>query len=207
GERPCLPERRRGRAGLLLRHRLRRQHLDVVIGGDDHRNGPDDRNGELHRPRADRGWAGGRAGRHVLARLRPVRMPDGATTRRRIAAIVAAAVLVVAGATVAGVALNRGAAPPPPTASPELIREGVQVTASSTAPASHDAAGNVVTYQPSNVIDGDVETAWRTPGDGNGESVTLIFDNPVDVVKIGLIPGYAKTDPQTGVDRFFQDRV
>jgi hypothetical protein len=52
-----------------------------------------------------------------------------------------------------------------------------------------------------------VETAWRTPGNGRGASVTLIFDNPISVVRIGLIPGYAKTDPQTGADRFRQNRV
>ena len=90
---------------------------------------------------------------------------------------------------------------------PRLIREGVQVIASDTAPSSTDAAGNMVTYVPANVIDGDVETAWRTPGAGKDESVTLIFDNPINVVRIGLIPGYAKTDPQTGVDRFLQNRI
>ena len=50
--------------------------------------------------------------------------------------------------------------------------------ATDTAPSSTDAAGNMVTYVPANVIDGDVKTAWRTPGDGQSESVTLIFDNP-----------------------------
>jgi len=94
-----------------------------------------------------------------------------------------------------------------PSASPQLLREGVQAIASDTAPSSTDAAGNVVTYVPGNVIDGDVETAWRTPGDGRGASVTLIFDNPINLVRIGLIPGYAKTDPQTGVDRFRQNRI
>jgi serine/threonine protein kinase len=96
---------------------------------------------------------------------------------------------------------------PSPGSPPVLIREGVQVIASDTAPSSTDAAGNVVTYVPGNVVDGDVETAWRTPGDGRGASVRLIFDNPVSVVRIGLIPGYAKTDPQTGVDRFRQNRI
>ncbi len=38
-------------------------------------------------------------------------------------------------------------------------------------------------------------------------TVTLIFDNPIDVVRIGLIPGYAKTDPVTGANRFLQDRI
>jgi serine/threonine protein kinase len=95
----------------------------------------------------------------------------------------------------------------PSASSPQLIREGVQVIASHTAPSSTDAAGNPVTYVPANMIDGNVQTAWRTPGDGHDESVTLIFDNPINIVRIGLIPGYAKTDPQTGADRFLQNRI
>jgi hypothetical protein len=70
-----------------------------------------------------------------------------------------------------------------------------------------NAAGNPVTYVPANVIDGDVQTAWRAPGDGRGVTLTLIFDHPVDVARIGLIPGYAKTDPLTGANRFLQDRI
>jgi hypothetical protein len=37
--------------------------------------------------------------------------------------------------------------------------------------------------------------------------VTLLFDGPVDLVRVGLIPGYAKFDPETGDDRFEQDRI
>jgi serine/threonine protein kinase len=145
----------------------------------------------------------------------PVRPRQSHTSRARVrsvwivAAVAAAAALVIAGSAIALMTFtSRGQGPSTAsTAPPELIRDDVQATASNTAPASHDAAGNVVTYQPSNVIDGDVQTAWRTPGDGRGESVTLLFDNPVDVVRIGLIPGYAKTDPQTGANRFLQDRI
>jgi serine/threonine-protein kinase len=90
---------------------------------------------------------------------------------------------------------------------PERIRAGVQVTASHTAPSATDAAGNPVSYLPGNVIDGNVQTAWRVAGNGVGETVTLIFDRPVDIVRIGLIPGYAKFDPETGDNRFEQDRI
>jgi hypothetical protein len=83
----------------------------------------------------------------------------------------------------------------------------VQVTASHTAPSATDAAGNPVSYLPGNVIDGNVQTAWRVAGNGVGETVTLIFDRPVDIVRIGLIPGYAKFDPETGDNRFEQDRI
>jgi serine/threonine protein kinase len=146
----------------------------------------------------------------------PSGSPEGSRSTRRpgratwiaVAAVATALVLVLAGIAYLDFR-DRGPVPSPSpgTQPPHLIREGVQVIASDTAPSSTDAAGNVVTYVPANVIDGDVETAWRTPGDGHGESVTLIFDNPVNVVRIGLIPGYAKTDAQTGVDRFRQNRI
>ncbi len=126
-----------------------------------------------------------------------------------VAAVVATVIIgAVAGAAFLALR-DRGPAPSASSsvAAPSLIREGVQVTASSTAPSSTDAAGDPVTYVPANVIDGNVQTAWRTPGDGHGQWVTLIFDNPIDVVRIGLIPGYAKTDPQTGANRFLQDRI
>ena len=46
---------RRGGRRLLLPHGLRHQHLDRVLGSDDHSDGPDGRDGELHGARADRG--------------------------------------------------------------------------------------------------------------------------------------------------------
>jgi hypothetical protein len=124
-----------------------------------------------------------------------------------------AAVATVLVLSVAGFAFVRltdgGPAESPSSSEPQalLIREGVQVIASDTAPSSTDAAGNRVTYEPANMIDGDVQTAWRAPGDGHDVSVTLIFDNPINLVRIGLIPGYAKTDPETGANRFLQDRI
>jgi serine/threonine-protein kinase len=144
------------------------------------------------------------------------RVPAGAHAsgeRRRRTWIlgVAAAAIVVAGGIAAAIASSDGPPPPdsssPSVATAPLIRDGVGVTASDTAPASVDGAGNPVTYAPTNVIDGDVQTAWRTLGDGRGERVTLIFDNPIDVERIGLIPGYAKTDTETGANRFFQGRI
>jgi hypothetical protein len=138
--------------------------------------------------------------------------PKSARRRGWLAAALAATALVLgaAGAVVAGwggPGPSPGPSSPTPTGVPRLIRGGIQVTASSTAPASKDAAGNVITYLPKNVVDGDVQTAWRAPGDGRGVTVTLLFDNPVYIRRIGLIPGYAKTDPQTGADRFREDRI
>jgi serine/threonine protein kinase len=152
----------------------------------------------------------------TLPTVTPVATPRTTPSARshgrsmRIAVIAVAAALLVVVAGLVYLSLREGGQPTgssPSGPKPELIREGVQVIATHTAPSSTDAAGNPVTYVPANVIDGDVQTAWRTPGDGRNESVTLIFDNPINVVRIGLIPGYAKTDPQTGVDRFVQNRI
>ena len=86
--------------------------------------------------------------------------PPTPRSRRRgpwVGAAAAALLVVVAGLTILGLR-DRGPAQssPPSVAPPQLIREGVQVTASSTAPSSTDAAGNPVTYVPANVIDGNV---------------------------------------------------
>lgn len=81
------------------------------------------------------------------------------------------------------------------------------VTALSVAPPGVDAAGRQVTYVPENLTDGDPTTAWRTPGDGEGELILLELTAPARVQRIGLIPGYAKIDPTDGTDRFSENRI
>jgi hypothetical protein len=78
-------------------------------------------------------------------------------------------------------------------------------TASCIAPASVDAAGNEVTYEPGLAHDGDLTTAWRCPGDGVGESITLQLSQELQVAELGLVPGYAKTDPRSGADRYAEN--
>ena len=91
-----------------------------------------------------------------------------------------------------------------PAVVPRVLRPD-QVQASGFAPPSIDAAGQQVTFFPSNAIDGDVRTAWRVPGDGTGASLTLSWNTPVQLTEITLVPGYAKTDID-GTDRFTQNR-
>jgi hypothetical protein len=152
--------------------------------------------------------AGGTTG----SRTAPTRtIPAPSSSRRRRRRVWVAAAAVVAGlaiglTTLAILGVFRRA-PAPSGPRPSLIRSGVQVTASLTAPASKDAAGNVVTFLPRNVVDGNVETAWRAPGDGRGVTLRLLFDNPIEVVRVGLIPGYAKFDPQSGTNRFEEERI
>ncbi|MEX5718763.1 NADase-type glycan-binding domain-containing protein [Geodermatophilus maliterrae] len=94
---------------------------------------------------------------------------------------------------------------PAPVGEPVALRPA-DVQASATADPSRDGAGDLVTFVPWNVADGDPETTWRVPGDGVGQYLELTFDVPVYVDSIAVVPGYAKVDPTDGTDRFRQNR-
>jgi hypothetical protein len=68
-----------------------------------------------------------------------------------------------------------------------------------------DASGNRVRYVPGNMIDGDPTTAWRCDGSAIGQQVTLHLPGGAKVAEVGLIPGYAKTDEKSGVDRYAEN--
>jgi hypothetical protein len=87
----------------------------------------------------------------------------------------------------------------------DLARLSV-ATASHTAPSGVDASGHRVDYAARNLIDGNVTTAWRTPGDGQGESLTLTWDRELSLRRVCVVVGYAKIDPTDGTDRFLEDR-
>jgi len=81
-------------------------------------------------------------------------------------------------------------------------------SASCTAPQGQDASGNPVSYAAPNVLDGDPSTAWRCDGSGGGQTLTLNVVDGQKVDVVGMIPGYAKTDPTSGEDRYAQnDRI
>lgn len=79
------------------------------------------------------------------------------------------------------------------------------IGADCTARPSHDAAGHPVRYAPENAIDRKDETAWRCPGTAVGQKLVLRLGGDVDVAQVGLIPGYAKRDPASGVDRYAEN--
>jgi hypothetical protein len=79
------------------------------------------------------------------------------------------------------------------------------ISADCTAPPSRDSAGHKVTYVPENATDDETETAWRCGGTGIGQQLTLRLASEADVAEVGLIPGYAKTDPESGVDRYAEN--
>ncbi len=87
----------------------------------------------------------------------------------------------------------------------DLLRTA-SVSASCQADPNHDAGGTPVTYEPQKAIDGRQDTAWRCDGDGVGQSLKISFQSEVTLTSIGIIPGYAKTDPHDGTDRYAQNR-
>lgn len=72
-------------------------------------------------------------------------------------------------------------------------------------PRGVDSAGNQVRYAPSNVYDQDMTTAWRCAGDGSGQRLTIDLAGTTKIGEVGLIPGYAKTDARSGVDRYAEN--
>jgi WD40 repeat protein len=81
------------------------------------------------------------------------------------------------------------------------------IKTSHTALSTSDGCGNKVSYEPEKVMDDEPTTAWKVGGDGAGEWIELKYDKPIEVSRVGIIPGYAKTDPCEGTDRFYQYRV
>lgn len=80
------------------------------------------------------------------------------------------------------------------------------VDASCQSEPSRDASGARVTYDPEFAVDDDVESAWRCAGDGVGETLVIDLGEPVRVAEVGLVPGYAKTDPSDDTDRYAENR-
>jgi hypothetical protein len=68
-----------------------------------------------------------------------------------------------------------------------------------------DAAGNRVTYEPAKAYDEKLSTAWRCDGSGKGERFTVTLPKETVVAEVGLVPGYAKTDPASGADRYAEN--
>jgi len=79
------------------------------------------------------------------------------------------------------------------------------IAADCTAPPGTDSAGHKVTYVPQNAVDGRSQTAWRCTGAAVGQKLTLRLSGDSDIAQVGLVPGYAKTDPESGVDRYAEN--
>ncbi len=51
-----------------------------------------------------------------------------------------------------------------------------------------------MSYAPGNVLDDLLATAWLCKGSGVGQRLTITLARTSDVVRVGLVPGYAKSD-------------
>lgn len=166
-------------------------------------------------------------------RRRPDRQGEDSSRGRRTAVWVAVAALVslvlVAGAFAVGRVVSddatdrnlaeqstgsggpgssggeRGAAERAPYRGPVDVVTVASASASCQAGDSVDAAGNPVSYPPASAADADLSTAWRCDGAGVGQTLTLELPEGTRVAEVGLVPGYAKTDPATGEDRYAEN--
>lgn len=77
--------------------------------------------------------------------------------------------------------------------------------ATCTAPPGVDSAGNPVRYAARNMVDRVTDTAWRCDGSARGVTLTLGLGHPVRIGEVGMIPGYAKTDPYTHASRYAEN--
>jgi len=114
-----------------------------------------------------------------------------ATTSTTVAPTVTAPTTAAPGAT---------AAPPTPAAVKATVAASAQTGS------AQNGCAEVTTYDPANVQDGDPSTAWRTVGDGTGQTLQLTLAAPTHLTQVGLIPGYDKIDSCTAADRFAQMR-
>ena len=80
-----------------------------------------------------------------------------------------------------------------------------ETSASCQSPDSEAADGTPIVFSPANVLDDDPATVWRYEASAMPTSLTFTFDAPTRLTSVGLIGGYVKVDPLTGVDRFPQN--
>ena len=136
-------------------------------------------------------------GSFVLGRLSVGRadVPDvtaGAPSGGRASA---GAPVIQVGAVETGLAgLQAAMEPPGPYRGAVSRLVSARADATCAAPADRDARGRRVSYAPGNVLDGLLATAWLCKGSGVGQRLTITLTTTSDVVRVGLVPGYAKSD-------------
>ena len=67
-----------------------------------------------------------------------------------------------------------------------------------------NSCDEIVRYRLANIVDDRPDTTWQVAGTGMGQWVKLQYEEPIKVSRVGLVPGYAKTDPCDETDRFYQ---
>ena len=82
---------------------------------------------------------------------------------------------------------------------------GIRAEARCTSRPGVDAGGTEVSYAAGKLTDGVADTTWRCDGSAVGEKLTLTLDRKQPIGEVGLIPGYAKTDPRSKADRYAEN--
>ncbi|MCW2755512.1 MAG: hypothetical protein JWQ32_2923 [Marmoricola sp.] len=94
---------------------------------------------------------------------------------------------------------------PVDTADPATPVDISGVVTGCTAKPAVDSAGHPVSYAAANSYDGRIDTAWRCDGTAIGTKLVITIPAGTQVDEVGLIPGYAKTDPTSGIDRYAEN--
>ncbi|MCW2816853.1 MAG: hypothetical protein JWN84_4308 [Nocardioides sp.] len=94
--------------------------------------------------------------------------------------------------------------PTEPPAEPEDVAAAATAAAPTTAAPGRDVDGDPVRYDADNMLDGRDDTAWRAPGDATGATLGFRLAEPTRLTSVGLLNGYAKTDP--GYDGYTANR-
>jgi len=125
--------------------------------------------------------------------------------RGRIVALVLGilllAVVAVAGAWLAGRASDDPVSSPsdPEPGGPAAdVTSQLAIDAPAPVRPGVNLAGEPVHYDPENMIDGELTTAYRLPGDASGTTLTFTLPGELAVREVGLVNGYAKTDSHDG---------
>ena len=84
----------------------------------------------------------------------------------------------------------------------ENLAKTATLSADRTGDPGQDAAGRTITYDAENMVDGDLETAWRASGFYSGEYVTITLPARSTIEVVGLTNGYTKVDATSGEDRY-----
>jgi len=95
---------------------------------------------------------------------------------------------------------------PEATSGPAGPLSAADASASCAAAPGLEADGSTVSYAPLKAVDGDRSTAWRCEGDATGDTLVIDLGGEHHITRVGLLPGYAKTDPTDGTNRYYQNR-
>jgi hypothetical protein len=146
--------------------------------------------------------------RAAPGRTSPLLIAASAVVAATVAAALALTVVVPVGDGGRGTApspLVPSSGRPAPQATARPLTPA-SVSATCTSPPGQDSAGNRFDYRAEYAVDGDPGSAWRCDGDGVGQSLRLDLGAPRTLTRIDVVPGFAKTDPVDGSDRYAQCR-